>query len=107
MAVGSGAAIEQALTLIGAGGAVVLVGLATGAHPPIDAETVADRGQRVLGSKMGSTRPQLDIPALVELYRQGRLKLDELVSGRYPLTEVNEAIASADRGEALRPVLVL
>ncbi len=106
VAAGSGAAIEQALTLIGSGGAVVLVGLATGAHVPIDAETVADRGQRVIGSKMGSARPQLDIPALVGLYRDGRLKLDELVSGRYALDDVNEAIASADRGEALRPVLV-
>ena len=103
---GSGAAIEQALTLIGTGGTVVLVGLATGAHVPIDAETVADRGQRVLGSKLGSARPQLDIPALVTLYRDGRLKLDELVSGRYPLAEINEAIAAADRGEALRPVLL-
>jgi Zn-dependent alcohol dehydrogenase len=107
VAVGSGKAVEQALTLVGAGGAVVLVGLATGAHPPIDAETVADRSQRILGSKMGSTRPQLDIPAYVELYRQGRLKLDELVSGRYALGEVNEAVASGDRGEALRAVLVL
>ena len=40
------------------------------------------------------------------LYRDGRLKLDELVSGRYPLAEINEAIAAADRGEALRPVLL-
>jgi len=107
VAAGSGKAIEQALTLVGAGGTVVLVGLATGAHPPIDAETVADRSQRIIGSKMGSTRPQLDIPAYVELYRRGRLKLDELVSGRYALAEVNEAIASGDRGEALRAVLVL
>jgi len=107
VAVGVGAAVEQALGLIGTGGTVVLVGLATGAHVPIDAERIADRGQRVIGSKMGSARPQLDVPALVDLYRQGRLKLDELVSGRYPLAEVNEAVASAERGEALRPVLVL
>jgi len=107
VAAGAGAAVEQALTLVGTGGAVVLVGLPTGAHVQIEPESMAERGQRVLGSKMGSARPQLDIPALVELYRQGRLKLDELVSGRYALADVNEAIASADRGEALRPVLVL
>jgi S-(hydroxymethyl)glutathione dehydrogenase/alcohol dehydrogenase len=107
VAAGAGAAVEQALTLIGTGGTVVLVGLPTGAHVQIEPEAMAERGQRVLGSKMGSARPQLDIAALVELYRQGRLKLDELVSGRYALVDVNEAIASADRGEALRPVLVL
>ncbi len=107
VAVGAGVAIEQALGLIGTGGTVVLVGLATGAQVAFDAESVADRGQRIIGSKMGSTRPRLDIPPLVELYRKGRLKLDELVSGRYPLAEINEAIASAERGEALRSVVVL
>jgi S-(hydroxymethyl)glutathione dehydrogenase/alcohol dehydrogenase len=107
VAAGAGGAVEQALAMIGTGGTVVLVGLPTGVRVPIEPESLADRGQRVLGSKMGSARPQLDVPALVELYRQGRLKLDELVSGRYALADVNEAIASADRGEALRPVLVL
>jgi Zn-dependent alcohol dehydrogenase len=107
VAAGAGSAVEQALTLIGTAGTVVLVGLPVGARVQIEPEAMAERGQRVLGSKMGSARPQLDIPALVELYRHGRLKLDELVSGRYALADVNEAIASADRGEALRPVLVL
>lgn len=106
VAAGAGAAVEQALTLIGTGGTVVLVGLPTGARVEIEPESIAERGQRVLGSKLGSARPQLDVPALVALYREGRLKLDELVSGRYTLADVNEAIASADRGEALRPVLV-
>ena len=106
VAAGAGAAVDQALTLIGTAGTVVLVGLPTGARVQIEPESMAEHGQRVLGSKMGSARPQLDIPALVGLYLDGRLKLDELVSGRYALADVNEAIASADRGEALRPVLV-
>ena len=38
----------------------------------------------------------IDVPMLVDLYRQGRLKLDELISGRYPLEEINAAIASRD-----------
>ncbi len=42
-------------------------------------------GQRVLGSKMGSARIAVDVPRLVSLYRQGRLKLDELITARYPL----------------------
>ena len=104
---GSARAVEQALLLVAAAGAVVLVGLPAGATATIDPETIADRSIRVLGSKMGATRPQLDVPRLVDLHREGRLKLAELVSGRFPLEEINEAIASAERGEALRPVVVL
>ncbi len=55
---------------------------------------------------MGSPRIRVDIPRLVGLYRQGTLKLDELSSGRYPLEKINEAIASVNRGEALRNVIV-
>ena len=71
-----------------------------------DPSDLAAHGQRVLGSKMGSARIQIDVPTLVDLYRQGRLKLDELISGRYPLEEINAAIASVKRGEALRNVIV-
>ena len=55
---------------------------------------------------MGSTSLARDIPWLVSLYQQGRLKLDELITGRYPLVEINEAIASTKSGEALRNVIV-
>jgi S-(hydroxymethyl)glutathione dehydrogenase/alcohol dehydrogenase len=62
--------------------------------------------QRIIGSKMGSARVARDIPYLVSLYQAGRLKLDELVTGRYPLDDINAAIASTKRGEALRNVIV-
>ena len=55
---------------------------------------------------MGSARCRIDIPYLVDLYRQGRLKLDELISGRFPLEEVNAAIAGVIKGDALRNVIV-
>jgi S-(hydroxymethyl)glutathione dehydrogenase/alcohol dehydrogenase len=42
----------------------------------------------------------------VKLYQQGRLKLDELVTARYPLEKINEAIAAMEHGEALRSVIV-
>ena len=47
-----------------------------------------------------------DIPALLGLYREGQLKLDELISGRYALEEINEAVASTASGSALRNVIV-
>ena len=46
------------------------------------------------------------MPRLVEHYQQGRLKLDELITARYPLDQINDAIASVNRGEALRNVIV-
>jgi Zn-dependent alcohol dehydrogenase len=55
---------------------------------------------------MGGTRLKVDVPRLVALYEQGRLMLDELITGRYRLEEINEAIASVRRGEALRNVIV-
>jgi S-(hydroxymethyl)glutathione dehydrogenase/alcohol dehydrogenase len=103
---GSAPAVEQALTLVGDGGAVVLVGMPAGATATIDPDTIADRGLRILGSKVGAVRPHVDIPALVALYRQGRLKLDELISARFSLAEINEAIALADGGATRRVVVV-
>jgi S-(hydroxymethyl)glutathione dehydrogenase / alcohol dehydrogenase len=105
--VGAKAAIEQAFGLLARGGAVVVVGMpAAGVTAAFDPATLAADSQRVLGSKMGSARLRTDIPMLVDLYRQGRLKVDELISGRYPLEEINEAVASARRGEALRNVVM-
>lgn len=105
--VGAKSAIDSAYALMCATGAVVLVGMpATGVMSEIDPGTIAAMSQRILGSKMGSARVQVDIPYLAELYQQGRLKLDELITGRYALDEINEAIASVKRGEALRNVIV-
>jgi S-(hydroxymethyl)glutathione dehydrogenase / alcohol dehydrogenase len=55
---------------------------------------------------MGSNRFKVDMPRYIELYRQGRLKLDELISARFPLAEINEAIALANGGAARRVVVV-
>ena len=70
---------------------------------------LASIGQRIIGSKMGSTSIRKDIPWLVSLYQQGRLKLDELITGRYPLAEINEAICLREkrRGTAQRDHLRL
>jgi S-(hydroxymethyl)glutathione dehydrogenase/alcohol dehydrogenase len=63
--------------------------------------------ERVLtGAGGGSLRLSIDIPMLAELYLTGRLKLDELITARYPLEKINEAIESLDKGEALRNLIV-
>ena len=105
--VGAKPAFDQSYGLMARTGAVVLVGMpANGVMSEIDPGTIANESQRILGSKMGSARIQIDIPNLVTLYQQGRLKLDELVSGRYPIEDINEAFAGVKRGEALRNVIV-
>ena len=105
--VGSPAAITQALEIVHVGGTTVIVGMPSlnDALFSVNAHEIT-YGRRVLGSNMGSTRLLVDVPRLVDLYREGRLKLDELITGRYPLEKINEAIDSMERGEALRNVIV-
>ena len=106
IAAGSAAAIEQGVTLLRRGGTLVVVGMpAYGVEVRLEAVDIADRAYRILGSKMGSARLRLDIPLLAAWYLQGRLKLDELISGRYALEQINEALASARSGAALRNVI--
>jgi Zn-dependent alcohol dehydrogenase len=108
VSVGAPAAFAQGISLMGRGGETVIVGMpANGITCAFDPGDLADRGQRIVGSKMGGAHVQVDIPHLLGLYRAGRLKLDELVSGTYPLDEIDEAFASVTRGEALRNVIVL
>ena len=60
----------------------------------------------IVGGFMGSINLQVDVPQLVALYQAGRLKLDDLITARYPLRDINEAIESVEKGEALRNVIV-
>lgn len=105
--VGVKAAFDQALALVGPGGGMVVVGMpASDVAISFGPTGFAFYGQKILGSKMGSARIRIDVPRIVDLYRQGRLKLDELISGRYPLERINEAIEGVIRGDALRNVIV-
>jgi S-(hydroxymethyl)glutathione dehydrogenase / alcohol dehydrogenase len=106
VAAGNAAAIEQGVTLVRRGGTLVVVGMpADGVKVCLEAVDIADHAIRILGSKMGSTRLRVDVPRLTDWYLQGRLKLDELISGRYPLDEINEAMESARSGATLRNVI--
>ncbi len=105
--VGSSSAIQESFNMVRTGGTIVIAGL-----PPVDAAVTLPTfsfvvtGKRLLGSLMGSTRLQVDVPILMDHYQRGNLLLDELISQRYPLDKINEAIESTERGEALRNVIV-
>ena len=103
---GSGRAIDTGMTLLSPGGALVVVGMPpNGVTTEIELGYLAGAGQRILGSKMGSSIPAEDIPALVELYRDGRLLLDELVTSTFPLEGFAKAAAEVQAGAALRNVI--
>ncbi len=105
--VGSIAAMEQAFTLIRKGGAVVLVGMPGFETARLPVRPFILGEGRVLASWMGSTRLAVDVPRLAQQYLAGQLRLDELVTRRYPLSEINEALAEAEAGRALRNVITL
>jgi S-(hydroxymethyl)glutathione dehydrogenase/alcohol dehydrogenase len=54
---------------------------------------------------MGTTNLGLHIPKMIDLYQAGILKLDELITNRYPLERINEAIDTVLEGKALRNII--
>lgn len=105
--VGARDVVERGIPLLRRGGTMVIVGMpASGVTATIDPGMIANDNHRIIGSKMGSARIAKDIPHLVKLYEDGRLKLDELISGRYPLSGINDAIAEVASGQAIRNVIV-
>ncbi|MEU8973876.1 Zn-dependent alcohol dehydrogenase [Streptomyces monashensis] len=97
--------IRQAIDLLDRHGQAVLLGV-----PPAGAEasflvSSLFLDKSVLGCRYGSSRPQRDIPLYAELYRQGRLLLDELVTAVYPVEDFEKARADAESGRVARAVL--
>ena len=62
--------------------------------------------KRIQGAMMGSNRFPVDMPRLVDFYMSGRLKLDEMISQRIKLDQVNEGFADMKKGELARSVIV-
>ncbi len=106
-AIGKVETTEQAVRMLGLGGTAVVVGLPpAGARASFDPLALAEREQRIIGSNYGSTHPHEDFPELVSLYLAGELRLDELVSGRRPLEDAEDALHELAAGRALRTLLV-
>ena len=70
---------------------------------PITLVTHVER--TITGSRAGSHRPHYDIPLIVDMYKQGIVKLDELVSARYPLVDWERAAHDLHDGKLARGVL--
>jgi S-(hydroxymethyl)glutathione dehydrogenase / alcohol dehydrogenase len=106
-AIGKTTTTEQAIRMLGLGGAAVIVGLPpSGARASFEPLVLAEADQRILGSNYGSVRPAVDIPALVDRYLAGDLQLAELVSSRRPLDDADAALDDLESGQALRTLLI-
>jgi Zn-dependent alcohol dehydrogenase len=98
--------LAQAVRMLRPGGTAVAVGLApAGKTVAIDPLALVRDEKTLKGSIYGSTRPYADFPRIFELYRQGRLPLDRLLSHRFPMDQINEAYDALIRGELSRAVL--
>ena len=104
--VGITSAIAQGVAMLGRQGTVVIVGLAT-QNLEVFPMDLIDNEKVITASFMGTTNSSQDIPKLINLYQSGKLKLDELITGHYPLDKINEAVSSTASGEALRNIIDL
>lgn len=100
--------VESAFFAVGKGGTVVVVGMA---HPRrktinVSSEMLTVWEKRIVGSLFGSASPQYDIPRLLELHADGRLRLDELITTRYSLDQINEGYEDMRAGRNIRGLIV-
>lgn len=100
--------MEQAFESVRAGGGLcVLAGnLRFGERISIDPFELI-KGKRLVGSWGGETDPDRDIPRYAKLYLERKLKLDELITRRYPLDQVNEALADLEAGKVARALIAM
>lgn len=105
--IGRTATIEQVPGMLATAGTGVLVGLpGQGERAGIDVLELAESGKTLMGSNYGGAVPSVDFPRIARLYLSGRLPLDDLISDRVGLSEVNEAFDAMRRGERTRSVIV-
>jgi S-(hydroxymethyl)glutathione dehydrogenase/alcohol dehydrogenase len=103
--VGHPALIRQSIDMLDWGGSCVLLGVPKlGTEASFVVNTMYN-DKSILGCRYGSARPHHDIPMFVELYKAGRLKLDELVSATYDVADVQRALTDMHDGKLNRGVL--
>jgi len=104
-AIGLRTAAAQAFDCLNIGGTATVIGMIPiGEKVEIDARMLLSE-RKLQGSIMGSNRFRVDMPRHIEFYLQGRLKLDEMISRKGRLEDVNEAFRAMKAGEVARTVL--
>jgi S-(hydroxymethyl)glutathione dehydrogenase/alcohol dehydrogenase len=104
--ISSAKTIELAFKMTARGGVCTIVGVAPeGARISLNPNVFTMMEKTLKGSYYGSTRPRIDMPRLLDMYMDGKIKIDELVSRTFPLEGVNEAYELLKRGDVARSVV--
>jgi S-(hydroxymethyl)glutathione dehydrogenase/alcohol dehydrogenase len=104
-AIGLKITAEQSFAMLRKGGTATIIGMIPeGQKIELPGSEFLDE-KKIQGSNMGSNRFRVDMPRYVDLYMSGRLKLDELVSARIGLEEINQGFEAMRRGEVARSVI--
>jgi S-(hydroxymethyl)glutathione dehydrogenase/alcohol dehydrogenase len=105
-AIGLKVAAEQAYEALRPGGIATIVGMVPlGQKVEVDGFSLLFE-KRIQGCFMGSNRFRIDMPHIIDLYRQGRIDLDDMITRRGKLEDVNEAFRAMKAGEVARTVLM-
>jgi S-(hydroxymethyl)glutathione dehydrogenase/alcohol dehydrogenase len=105
--VGHGETVAQAYGALGKGGTAVVVGVAKSTDmTSIRTMTLPFEAKRLIGTYYGDARPQLDFPRLLNLYKIGKLKIDELITRTYGIDEAAQAFADLKAGRNARGVII-
>jgi S-(hydroxymethyl)glutathione dehydrogenase / alcohol dehydrogenase len=106
-AVGLPAVQEEALGAARPGGTLTLAGLsAMGSGTNLPGAVITRQEKVIKGSYYGSVNPARDFPLILDLYMTGKLKLDQMITRRWQLGQINEAFAEMLTGEVARGVIV-
>jgi aryl-alcohol dehydrogenase len=104
---GHSAALRQAIDALAIRGTCGIVGApALGTEANFDVNGVMTTGKRIIGIIEGDSKPDLFIPALVELFTQGRFPFDKLVKF-YTLEQINQAAEDSEKGVTIKPIIRL
>ena len=106
-AIGLSATAEQAFQMLRRGGTATVLGMIPlGQHVSVHGyDLILEK--RLQGSDMGSNRFRVDIPRYIEMYVDGRLRLDEMVANRYPLERINEGFDEMLTGKVARNIVTM
>ncbi|MBV9717514.1 MAG: NDMA-dependent alcohol dehydrogenase [Solirubrobacterales bacterium] len=100
--------LEQAVAMVGKGGTVVVTSVSSSGDPTfvLNGSPVTGWHKRIQGSLFGGANPLYDMPRLLSLYKAGDLKLDELITRRYRLDDINQGYEDMLAGRNIRGVLI-
>lgn len=105
-AIGLKATAEQAFKMLRPGGAATIIGMIPAGVKIELTGSAFLQEKKIQGSMMGSNRFRVDMPRFVDFYLNGKLHLDEMVSKRVGLADVNQAFEDMKTGQLARSVIV-